>query len=83
MSDTLPILGYRRGPYIFIAGALGTVAWATLAMTKAPTVGLSAILFLLANYSIASPDVIIDAAVTGACAYLLTYINALFRQVHA
>lgn len=65
MSDTLPILGFHRGPYIFIAGALGTLAWMTLALNGTPTVGVSAFLFLLANYSIASPDVIIDAAVTG------------------
>lgn len=67
ISDTLPILGYHRGPYIFLAGALGTMSWVILSINSKPSVGLSAFLFLLANYSIASPDVIIDAAVTGAC----------------
>lgn len=64
ISDTLPIVGYHRGPYIIIAGALGSLAWVTLAAIKKPTFNLSAFLLLLANYSIASPDVIIDAAVT-------------------
>lgn len=60
----MPILGLHRGPYIFLAGALGTLAWLGLA-TSPPSVPLGALLLLLANYSIASPDVIIDAAVTG------------------
>lgn len=78
MSDTVPILGFRRGPYIFIAGALGTMAWMTLALSP-PSLGLSALLFLLANYSIASPDVIIDAAVTGQYA---VSSQAVSRVVH-
>lgn len=65
MSDTLPIFGYHRGPYIFMAGSLGFLSWVILALNSKPSVGLSAFLFILANYSIASPDVIIDAAVTG------------------
>jgi hypothetical protein len=64
ISDTLPIFGYHRGPYIVIAGGLGALAWLTLAGLKRPDFSISALLMLLANYSIASPDVIIDAAVT-------------------
>lgn len=30
VSDTLPILGFQRGPYIVIAGALGIVSYLTL-----------------------------------------------------
>ena len=63
ISDTVPVRGFHRGPYIIIAGALGALAWLLLAFLP-PTFNLSALLFLLANYSIASPDVIIDAAVT-------------------
>lgn len=30
ISDTVPILGYQRGPYIVIAGALGMIAYLSL-----------------------------------------------------
>ncbi|TFJ86771.1 hypothetical protein NSK_001859 [Nannochloropsis salina CCMP1776] len=64
MSDTLPIMGFKRSPYIILAGGLGVTAWLTLALLRRPSFNLSAFLILLANYSIASPDVIIDAAIT-------------------
>ena len=31
LTDGLPIFGYRRKPYLIIAGLLGTTAWASLA----------------------------------------------------
>jgi len=77
MSDTLPIFGYHRGPYIIMAGALGVFAWVTLAIQKKPSFSLSAFLLLIANYSIASPDVIIDAAVTERSQYAPMYASDL------
>ena len=65
ISDMFPIFGYHRTPYLFIAGLVGTVAWVVIASLKKASFGVAAFLILLANYSIASPDVIIDAAITG------------------
>ncbi|GAB5033212.1 major facilitator superfamily protein isoform 2 [Nannochloropsis oceanica] len=77
ISDTLPIFGYHRGPYIFLAGAFGVFAWITLALQRKASFGLAAFLLLLANYSIASPDVIIDAAVTERSQYAPMYASDL------
>ena len=62
-SDALPIFGFHRTPYIAIAGLLGTVAWANLAVGGATTVFVATLMLFLINLSIASPDVIIDASV--------------------
>ena len=42
LTDGLPILGYRRKPYLIIAGVLGSAAWASLAtVVTTPTRSVS------------------------------------------
>lgn len=62
LSDGLPIFGYRRRPYLFLSGLVGTAAWLVLA-TLAHTVWLAAAMILLSSMSIAIADVIVDSLV--------------------
>ena len=68
LSDTIPIYGYHRTYYIVFAGIVGTLVWIFLgflipiSMLINSTTFVS-ILLLLGNYSIASPDVMIDASI--------------------
>eukprot|EP00898_Chlorokybus_atmophyticus_P001084 jgi/Chlat1/1977/Chrsp158S02283 len=67
ISDSLPLFGLHRRPYIIISGALGIVAWLWLAAGSiSPAV--ACFCFFLANLSIGFPDVVIDAAVAERCA---------------
>jgi len=64
ISDLLPIYGFKRSPYVAIASIVGTIAFALLATVRgvvfvAPFV---AVLLFLANFSMASPDVMVDAS---------------------
>ena len=65
LSDTLPICGYRRGPYMIIAGVLGITASLLLAVLPAASLGavIPAVLLLFSNVNFAMPDVMIDATV--------------------
>lgn len=65
LSDTVPIGGFHRAPYMLIAGALGTFALTLLAILPPDAIGatMASVLFLLANMNFAMPDVIIDATV--------------------
>eukprot|EP00941_MAST-03F_sp_MAST-3F-sp1_P001344 g1344.t1 len=67
ISDTLPIMGLHLSPYIGLAGTLG--CFAAFAFSIFPNIGAIATTFLLLiiNFSIASPDVMIDAAVAKRC----------------
>lgn len=62
LSDGLPIIGYRRRPYLILSGLLGTVAWLILA-TLVHTAWLAGIMLLLVSLSVAISDVIIDSLV--------------------
>lgn len=68
MSDSIPLYGYHRTNYIFIAGLVGTLVWVLLGFVVPTDIlidssALVSILLLLGNYSIASPDVMIDASI--------------------
>jgi folate/biopterin transporter len=64
ISDLYPIAGYRRRPYLGIAAFAGCIAWFALGIpSMAMTPALAGLFLFLGNYSIASPDVIIDARV--------------------
>ena len=63
LSDTVPINGYHRRPYILFAGCIGVVAVLLLAMSSSIDVTMAALLLLFANLSMAMPDVMIDATV--------------------
>ncbi|MDX1976310.1 MAG: folate/biopterin family MFS transporter [Pseudanabaenaceae cyanobacterium bins.68] len=62
ISDSLPILGYHRRPYILISSLLATTAWLTLAFwVKNPTTATCAI--ALTSLAVACSDAITDAVV--------------------
>jgi folate/biopterin transporter len=62
LSDGLPILGYRRRPYLVLSGLLGTVAWLGLA-TVVHTAWAATGAILLSSLSVAISDVIVDSLV--------------------
>ncbi len=62
MSDGLPILGYRRRPYLILSGLLGTVSWLALANFVEDAV-TATIIILLTSLSVAISDVIVDSVI--------------------
>lgn len=62
LSDSLPVLGYRRRSYIMLSGLLGTIAWVAMAtiVDSAPKATLA---ILLSSLSVAISDVIVDSLV--------------------
>lgn len=62
ISDGLPILGYRRRPYLVLAGLLGACGWLGLG-TVIHTPGVAIAAMALSNLSIALADVIVDSLV--------------------
>ncbi|HEY9637768.1 MAG TPA: folate/biopterin family MFS transporter [Coleofasciculaceae cyanobacterium] len=62
LSDGLPILGYRRRPYLILSGLMGTVAWLCLA-TVVNTAWAATSAILLSSVSVAISDVIVDSLV--------------------
>ena len=66
VSDLVPIRGFKRGPYIFIAGVVGVIAWVSLWGFDLNVTFIGLFLFL-GNFSVASPDVMIDASVAEKC----------------
>jgi len=62
MSDGLPVLGYRRRPYLILSGFLGTVAWLSLAYFVHST-WAATIVILLTSLSVAISDVIVDSLI--------------------
>jgi len=67
LSDTFPIGGLNRTPYVIAAGITGVFAWSTLWLWPLLTVGLAGTFLFLGNLSVASPDVMIDASVAERC----------------
>ena len=62
ISDGLPILGYRRRPYLILAGLLGAISWVTLA-TVVDSAWEATLAIALGSFSIAFSDVIVDSLV--------------------
>lgn len=62
ISDGLPILGYRRRPYLILSGLLGAVSWVTLA-TVVDTGWAAMVAISLGSLSVAFSDVIVDSLV--------------------
>ena len=62
MSDGLPIVGYRRRPYLILSGLMGTAAWLVLA-SVVHTAWLATAMILLSSLSVAISDVIVDSLV--------------------
>ncbi len=62
LSDGLPILGYRRRPYLVLSGLLGTVSWLLLATVVHSAVAAT-VAIALSSLSVAVSDVIVDSLV--------------------
>jgi hypothetical protein len=63
-SDVVPVFGYHKMPYMTLASLLGLLAFIMLSMSPLALSAVgSAFLLLLANLSIASPDVMIDGSI--------------------
>ncbi len=62
ISDGLPILGYRRRPYIILSGFLGTATWLCLG-TFIHTPLMATIAIALSSLSVAISDVIADSII--------------------
>ena len=65
LSDTVPVNGRHRSPYMLLAGCLGVIASTLLTFVPSEAMGYSflALLLLMANVNFALPDVMIDATV--------------------
>ncbi|ABG52330.1 MAG: folate/biopterin family MFS transporter [Trichodesmium sp. St16_bin4-tuft] len=62
ITDGVPILGYRRGPYIIFSGILGAFSWVALA-TWVDTPLTATVAIAMSSLSVAMSDVIIDSLV--------------------
>ncbi|ABD00754.1 folate/biopterin transporter [Synechococcus sp. 63AY4M2] len=62
LSDTLPLAGYRRRPYLLLSGLLGCGAWLGMALW-APTAELAMLWMVLGSLAVAVGDVIVDSLV--------------------
>ena len=62
ISDGLPIFGYRRRPYLILAGLLGALSWVVLA-TVVDSAWEAAATIALGSLSVAFSDVIVDSLV--------------------
>ena len=62
MSDGVPILGYRRRPYLILAGLSGTLAWVSMA-TWVHSAWAATGAIALSSLAIALSDVIVDSLV--------------------
>lgn len=79
VSDLIPIRGLKRTPYIFIAGIVGFISWISLWLFEldADNLLLIGILLFFGSFSIASPDVMIDASVAERCRVYPTFASDL------
>ncbi|MBF2079088.1 MAG: folate/biopterin family MFS transporter [Synechococcales cyanobacterium T60_A2020_003] len=62
LSDGLPIFGYRRRPYLVLAGLLGTGCWLAMA-TVIHSAWAATLAMTLNSLSVAVSDVIVDSIV--------------------
>ncbi|MBD2074417.1 folate/biopterin family MFS transporter [Phormidium sp. FACHB-592] len=62
ISDGLPILGYRRRPYLILSGLLGVLSWVSLA-TIVHSAWAATLAIALGSLSVAFSDVIVDSLV--------------------
>ena len=62
LSDGLPIFGYRRRPYLVLAGILGALSWISLAtIVHSPWTAICAM--VVSSLSVAISDVIVDSLI--------------------
>lgn len=58
LSDTVPIMGYHKSGYIFIAAIVGTLSVASLAALPIETAGVAAVFFAFANFETSVGDLL-------------------------
>jgi folate/biopterin transporter len=62
LSDTVPILGYRRRSYLLLSGVMGSASWLLFA-GWVETTSQAGLILLLTSLSVAIADVIVDSLV--------------------
>ncbi len=62
ISDGLPVFGYRRRPYLVLAGLLGAGAWLSLA-TLVHTPVMATLAIAMTSLSVAFSDVLVDSLI--------------------
>ena len=62
LSDSVPILGYRRRSYLLLSGFLGSLAWLSLG-TLVHSAGAATAVIAASSLAIAISDVIVDSIV--------------------
>ena len=62
LSDSFPIFGYRRRPYLILSGILGCLSWLAFA-TVVNSALAAAVALLITSLSVAISDVIVDSLV--------------------
>jgi folate/biopterin transporter len=62
ISDSLPIFGYHRRPYLILSGLLGSIVWIMLG-TVVDDLWSATVSLLLISLSVAISDVIVDSLV--------------------
>lgn len=63
LSDCFPILGYHRSSYTTLSSGIGVVCWLAVATLPIPVDLIVLLLLFLGNFSLACPEVMIDAVV--------------------
>eukprot|EP00602_Paraphysomonas_sp_CaronLab_P009170 CAMPEP_0185032074 /NCGR_PEP_ID=MMETSP1103-20130426/19919_1 /TAXON_ID=36769 /ORGANISM="Paraphysomonas bandaiensis, Strain Caron Lab Isolate" /LENGTH=560 /DNA_ID=CAMNT_0027567833 /DNA_START=250 /DNA_END=1932 /DNA_ORIENTATION=+ len=61
-SDSLPIYGFHRIPYIILAGVIGCVCFSLLSTVHLTAI-IAVVLLFGVNLSVASPDVMVDGLI--------------------
>mmetsp|Transcript_31348 Transcript_31348/g.58343 ORF Transcript_31348/g.58343 Transcript_31348/m.58343 type:complete len:551 (-) Transcript_31348:1096-2748(-) len=62
-SDSLPIFGYHRTPYIILAGCIGLACFCMLGTVRLGSPAMIVTLLFGVNLSVASPDVMVDGII--------------------
>jgi len=62
LSDSVPLLGYRRRPYLVLSGIVGSLSWLAFA-TLVDSTATAVVVLLLSSLSMAVSDVIVDSQV--------------------
>lgn len=63
LSDCFPIMGYHRSSYTTLSSGIGVVCWLAVATLPISVDLLVLLLLFLGNFSLACPEVMIDAVV--------------------
>lgn len=76
ISDTLFINGLQRAPYITLAGGVGSAALTILWLIPL-SVPLAVVFMFCVNFSVSSPDVMIDASIAEKCKFYPKFASDL------